>query len=642
MGKSSLVVKPVFRRLSLKPTGGGGRVRGRPFLSLLVFFSAIGFCVAIPPAGAEDPGCVDQAGVPLLAGTPCGSQIENTCNAPDTCDGEGNCNPNIAPKGTVCRPKVNECDLAEVCGGCNGCLQCPPDEFKREGQNCEDRDQISCTQGSCTDDHTCVTHPVDTRCDDQNSCTEDQCVVASGGCVNTLVATEVDATATGGSRAYGFSGFSSAGPERVEFPPTPDTDVPTDPEQIAKIDGAPLSVVHGLKVEESSTSGVDGSGKPTIENSATATTLDTKLLENPPMSGMFVIQATALRAVANCEANAQGARSDSDGSRIEGLTIGDMNFDLITDPMELTLDLPIGKAEVKLLEKKGSGAKAGEVQPVDGEFASDLEVNAIHLTVKDPDGNTVLEVVAAHADCEVTFSGVCEEFPFVSGRGLAVGVKLDEVDPDSESLLLDMKVGESVLPSTGGFDDATLKHVGPIGNETTTLVEASTGFTRTEGSVDQANNTASSSTHAELADADVIDTGEAPSDPFMHADVLQADCSSSASSNGSASSGNAILVGLTIGGENVCGDLMLEPLCSPAPNTEIPGPSPNTLIRLNEQRCDDGTLPSGTPPQCTGANSSGITINAVHVFLLGDGNPGELPINGDIIISSAHCDTGTP
>jgi hypothetical protein len=58
------------------------------------------------------------------------------------------------------------------------------------------------------------------------------------------------------------------------------------------------------------------------------------------------------------------------------------------------------------------------------------------------------------------------------------------------------------------------------------------------------------------------------------------------------------------------------------------------LIRLNEQKCDGG----GSLPDCAGETSTGMTVNAIHIFVLCEENPLMLPANAEIIISSAHCD----
>lgn len=77
---------------------------------------------------------------PLAEFTPCGDQNDTICDAPDTCDGAGNCQTNYEPVTTLCRDAVGLCDEAENCLG-NG--ECAVDEVFGELTLCR------ASQGDC-------------------------------------------------------------------------------------------------------------------------------------------------------------------------------------------------------------------------------------------------------------------------------------------------------------------------------------------------------------------------------------------------------------------------------------------------------------------------------------------------------------
>jgi hypothetical protein len=69
-----------------------------------------------------------------------------------------------------------------------------------------------------------------------------------------------------------------------------------------------------------------------------------------------------------------------------------------------------------------------------------------------------------------------------------------------------------------------------------------------------------------------------------------------ADGSGAASIGDTTIADLSLLGLPLCDALHLNPLCDPAPNTELLNAPLGTLIRLNEQRCDNGgSLANGAP-----------------------------------------------
>ena len=563
------------------------------------------------------------------------------CDVAENCSGDSATCPadGFQPASVVCRPAAGVCDVAENCTG--SAANCPANGFQPTGTPCEDNDHIACTEDLCDGSGTCVSTPKDSRCDDSNACTEDHCVVAQGGCVNRPLPVQPNSVVNGDSNAYGASLRLGGSPV---IGPTPDTDDADPSNELLQLPLQPLGLVDLLKVSDSNTSGTDSNG-PTKDTGAIATTANVQLVQTAAPD-TFLVTATAVQAQVACHADGTTAGSNSEGSKVEGLTIAGQNFDTIREPTDITVVDPIlhTTIEVHVLEQVKSGAKAGTKQPeLGGVFQSGLEVNGIHVRVTDESKNEIADVVVAHAKCSASFAQVCGVPPSVSGSGYVVGVTADETVIDAAHTLVEGKAASVMLPSTGGSDDATLKHIGPITDgatpPTVTLVDSNTAFSHTEGTVDKASNTASSKTHSEVEQLKVLDNGSTPTNPLIAADVARAECTSTTGASGSTSSGTTTLLLPAIGGTPICLPVVPGDTCKPAPNSDIPGPPNGTLIRLNEQYCDGQTPTPGATPSCTGANASGITVNAIHVFILGEGNPFGLPVGADIVISNAHCDS---
>jgi len=191
------------------------------------------------------------------------------------------------------------------------------------------------------------------------------------------------------------------------------------------------------------------------------------------------------------------------------------------------------------------------------------------------------------------------------------------------------QVGEVNLPATGGSEDATLADLGPVGDGSNNLVLSKTASSHTEGTTNKAANTAFSKSNASIEDLGVLDTGGAPTNPLIAATLVRSDCAASAGPGGASSEGTTELVGLRIGGQDVCKSLGLESTCKPPPNTVIVVPLlAGTTITLNEQIPD--------PP---GSGSTGITVNAIHIVSLDPMNPFGLPnVGAELAISHSHCD----
>ena len=363
-----------------------------------------------------------------------------------------------------------------------------------------------------------------------------------------------------------------------------------------------------------------------------------KLL-NVGLLGAPLITVKAVRAQSTCNANQDGASCSSAGSTLANVKIGGKNYGDITSPTVIPLKTGLVDVTVALLEHVGTGSNAGEESPTIN--TAGLTVNAIHVYGKILGGQLV-DITVAHAEAEALFGNAqtCVDRPVVSGEAFVVGLEADETIIDPAGVLLDGKVIDVVLPSSGGNVDGNLANLFLGQNTNSHVVSSGTAFSHTDGTVNVGANTAASKSHAQVEDLSVLAAGVAPANPLISADLVRAECNASASSAGAASFGNAKLVDLSVAGIEICDALMLNPLCNPAPNTDVLGLPIGTVIRLNEQKCDNGGSLASNCSDGTVPGATGITVNAVHVFVLGENNPLGLPIKADLIVSSAHCDAG--
>jgi len=120
---------------------------------------------------------------PLAEGTGCGDPADTVCDNPDTCDGQGVCQPNHEPDTTECRVDAGDCDVPEYCDGAG---TCPEDSFEPPGTACGDPTNDACTdpdtcdgQGACLGNN----EPNGTSCEDGLFCNGME-TCSSGTCVD--------------------------------------------------------------------------------------------------------------------------------------------------------------------------------------------------------------------------------------------------------------------------------------------------------------------------------------------------------------------------------------------------------------------------------------------------------------------------
>lgn len=98
------------------------------------------------------------------AGFACGDASNTVCNHPDSCDGQGHCQPNYVTPGTLC-DDGNACVVSERCDANGACTGVP--------RNCDD--PLPCTVDSCNSTSGCVHTSI-------GSCSVDQSWEPRSGC----------------------------------------------------------------------------------------------------------------------------------------------------------------------------------------------------------------------------------------------------------------------------------------------------------------------------------------------------------------------------------------------------------------------------------------------------------------------------
>ena len=116
----------------------------------------VGVCIGVndvpPGVGLSTIGFCEL--VPRLFGTPCGSDLDDECTNPDTCDDFGSCQDNDEPPGKSCGDPTNsECTNPDSCDGSGLCL----DNNEPPETPCEDGDV--CTEGDLCFSGVCLSGP---------------------------------------------------------------------------------------------------------------------------------------------------------------------------------------------------------------------------------------------------------------------------------------------------------------------------------------------------------------------------------------------------------------------------------------------------------------------------------------------------
>lgn len=122
----------------------------------------------------DDGDCCSSACTLDDEGVTCGSDSNNECTEPDTCDGNGICRTNHAAEGTACPDDGNDC-TSNVCNDSGECTH----PNLENGAACGSQADDECTDpDTCDGGGTCESNDAaqGTTCaDDSNVCTDDVC-----------------------------------------------------------------------------------------------------------------------------------------------------------------------------------------------------------------------------------------------------------------------------------------------------------------------------------------------------------------------------------------------------------------------------------------------------------------------------------
>jgi len=380
--------------------------------------------------------------------------------------------------------------------------------------------------------------------------------------------------------------------------PTPDTNA-SGPAEVASVPdpfGGTAPLARVIQVDEETTDTATSAS-----SNGVATALGVNIAPGP-----IHVQASSIVARSASQASITGAGSSSGGSRVQDMIVNGTRHGDITEPVTIIVRDPvagIALGEVHVLEETPSGAAAGDGQPSgNADFDSGLAINGIRVVVYDQPLTPIddsSEIIVAHAASDARFlSGIgCVTAPSVGGDAAAIQVR--GLTPNAG----DTTVGRVTLPSTGGSDSASLLDVSlPSG-------VSATGTTSTNGSTSQDPEAAEAHGRAVIEAAVMFG-------PLVRATLIEA----TADATLAGTSGATTIADLVINGRDVCDELGLQSTCTPAANTVLLLGS-DTIVMLNEQI----------------AEPNGLRVNAVHIWLVGDGNPFGLPAGAEIILSSARA-----
>lgn len=437
------------------------------------------------------------------------------------------------------------------------------------------------------------------------------------------------------SNAFGL--VVAVAPIEPAFPgagvgPAPDTDDADPADELASVsvpEGSdePAAVAHLLRVADSASTGTTSA-----QATAVATVAEVGLLDQDPTAGEdFLVHAVGVRAVSSSFATGTSAGSSSAGSVIERLTIDGETYTNVTEPMTAVVETPSGAVVVSVLESTASGAKAGVPQPQDETFASALSVAAIHVRALGGEelAGATADITVARASSTAAFPSALDcgnVAPRVAGRAFSFGTTAGGGLVDPAGALAFGQLGLVVLPAAGGAEESTLP-LGPVAAGGSTVAESDSAFNRTAGSIDIDDDEATADSESEIQELRLLDQDPDPAveDFLITADLIRATSGSDAAGTSASSAGDTVIANLLVAGTDVCDALGVpDPgACHPEPNTLLLS-QPGLVIVLNEQIAD---------PSATG--SSGLTVNAIRIIVVGPANELGLAVGTEIIIASA-------
>lgn len=324
-------------------------------------------------------------------------------------------------------------------------------------------------------------------------------------------------------------------------------------------------------------------------STATSTVVDLSLLGG-------LVKSSTIRAVSQSTASQNASSYNSTGSTIEGLRVNNKSVNVAPNTKVIVKDvLNTSLAELYVYEESGSSTFAG------GLSKANHSVNMLRLVLLKPFlGYAVgTEIVVAHAqsDAQGPTSG-CPTERSVSGEAFTAFAN----GTLATKQLVNVKVGDAVLPSTGGDDfDGTFVNIPGVAMSATA-----------------ANSTSGRLVPNPHADSRSVVENANVLGGLVTAKVLDVRSSSSANGMTAATTFGATFVDLKVGGVAVSADV--------SPNTTIfvsLGAGTYASVVLNER------MSAGN-----GTTDTEGTINAVHVRVFALSGL----LTGEVIISSAHSD----
>lgn len=310
------------------------------------------------------------------------------------------------------------------------------------------------------------------------------------------------------------------------------------------------------------------------------------------------VRADAVVARSQSTATASTATSSTNGSEVLGLTIDGKSYGDISSPRIISVVnlLGIKIAEVYVLQQVDpSGAALGGAagaQPQNGLFNSGLGVNALRVRLLDG----TADVIVSHAESKAQFptgTPCSTSTPYVIGSAVIADELLTY--PTGPTIV---QVNPIVLPSTGGDVSATINTLDLL-----PLAGSATGY-------DDSNGT--------LSPRQVTSVADVEGASLLGGAIRATTIKSTAAATTGGLSGATMIVSLKIGG------LAINVLSNPAPNTVLIDVTRTLKLVLNEQIVGSGNV---------------ITVNAIHLYVLGAGNPLGLPVGSDLVISGSTAGT---
>lgn len=326
-------------------------------------------------------------------------------------------------------------------------------------------------------------------------------------------------------------------------------------------------------------------------STASATVANVNLLNG-------LVKATTIRGISQSVASTSGSSYNSNGSVIQGLTVNNIAVPVapnttvaVKDPLFPSQTV----AELHIYEETGTSTFANGVSK------SSHAVNMLRLVVLKPllglPAGATVTVAHAQSDAQSPTVG-CPGLKRVSGEAFTAFANGNLAGQN----LVNVKVGDAVLPSTGGSNsDGTLANVPGVAT-------SATAANTTSGSLLPSPNATARSV---VEQAKVLGT-------VVTADVLDVKSTSSANGTTAGTTFTTTFANLVVGGVPVNATV--------SPNTQIIvnlGAGTYVSVTLNEQTVTTN-----------GTTDTAGTVNAVHVRVFAAGGL----LTGEVIVASAHSD----